>query len=250
MKLGKLLAAGKSIMNGHAEISYRSSKQIYLPKFGASKNPFKSEAPTDAAEITSAVEAERLASGAANTAPSGVIVDTHAPIVNLAEPTPTVSENGPAVHGWVAPSNKPKNPAGTTELPQTGKNAVNSGPANPQSTVRNMPRCSPPQSGAQPQNALAASRHSEDESTLQRFNSLLRSALGKAGSPDKSVKNQKGTATQTELSLDSVKVVHNDLSDVDVEVVPIKSRSAATELPTPKKSWEYVGERLFGVEAT
>jgi hypothetical protein len=38
------------------------------------------------------------------------------------------------------------------------------------------------------------------------------------------------------LSLDSVKVVHNDLSDVDVEVVPMKSRpatakpAAATEL--------------------
>jgi hypothetical protein len=30
---------------------------------------------------------------------------------------------------------------------------------------------------------------------------------------------------QTELSLDSVKVVHNDLSDADVEVVPMKSRS-------------------------
>src|SRR5690242_10449256 len=32
---------------------------------------------------------------------------------------------------------------------------------------------------------------------------------------------------QSELSLDSVKVVHNDLSDADVEVVPIKSRAAA-----------------------
>jgi hypothetical protein len=63
-------------------------------------------------------------------------------------------------------------------------------------------------------------------------------------------KGQKGMATQTELSLDSVKVVHNDLSDVDVEVVPIKSRASVPELPAPKKSWEFVGERLFGVEAT
>jgi len=32
---------------------------------------------------------------------------------------------------------------------------------------------------------------------------------------------------QAELSLDAVKVLHNDLSDADVEVVPVKSRSAA-----------------------
>ncbi len=32
---------------------------------------------------------------------------------------------------------------------------------------------------------------------------------------------------QAELSLDRVKVVHNDLSDVDVEIVPIKSRTAS-----------------------
>ena len=32
---------------------------------------------------------------------------------------------------------------------------------------------------------------------------------------------------QPELSLDAVKVLHNDLSDADVEVVPVKSRTAA-----------------------
>ena len=54
-------------------------------------------------------------------------------------------------------------------------------------------------------------------------------------------------AVQAELSLDTVKVVHNDLSDADVEVVPIKSRPAAalSELPTAKKSWEILGERLL-----
>ena len=47
-------------------------------------------------------------------------------------------------------------------------------------------------------------------------------------------------AVQAELSLDTVKVVHNDLSYADVEVVPIKSRSAASEVPAlspAKKSW-------------
>ncbi len=63
-------------------------------------------------------------------------------------------------------------------------------------------------------------------------------------------KMQKPPETQTELSLDAVRVVHNDLSDVDVEVVPMKSRSAAPEKKPAKKSWEALGERLFGVEAT
>lgn len=55
-------------------------------------------------------------------------------------------------------------------------------------------------------------------------------------------------ATQAELSLDAVKVVHNDLSDVDVEVVPIKSRSAASTVrpgSPAKSSWEILGERLL-----
>lgn len=58
-------------------------------------------------------------------------------------------------------------------------------------------------------------------------------------------------AVQAELSLDAVKVVHNDLSDADVEVVPIKSRPAAeaSDLSPAKKSWEILGERLLRATA-
>jgi len=51
--------------------------------------------------------------------------------------------------------------------------------------------------------------------------------------------------------LDSVKVVHNDLSGLaDVEVVPIKSRTAdktgrAVAAAPEKKPWEYLAERMF-----
>ena len=41
MNLGKLLVAGKSIINGRADISYRANKNVYLPKFGLAHNPFK-----------------------------------------------------------------------------------------------------------------------------------------------------------------------------------------------------------------
>jgi hypothetical protein len=56
-----------------------------------------------------------------------------------------------------------------------------------------------------------------------------------------------GLGVQSELSLDRVKVVNNDLTDAEVEVVPLKSRPAA--LPPPRKSWEILGERLLKTTA-
>jgi len=60
---------------------------------------------------------------------------------------------------------------------------------------------------------------------------------------------------QAELSLDRVKVVHNDLSDADVEIVPIKSRTlpevAEPILPPAQggDSWGRLGAKIFGVKA-
>jgi hypothetical protein len=51
------------------------------------------------------------------------------------------------------------------------------------------------------------------------------------------------------MSLDSVRVVHNDLADADVEVVPVKSRNdgqvEAPMLPPARRAWEYLGENLL-----
>ena len=56
------------------------------------------------------------------------------------------------------------------------------------------------------------------------------------------------SAVQAELSLEAVKVVHNDLADADIEVVPVKSRTAAQPeaamLPPARSAWEFLGERL------
>jgi len=60
---------------------------------------------------------------------------------------------------------------------------------------------------------------------------------------------------QAELSLDRVKVVHNDLSDADVEIVPIKSRTlpeVAEPIVPPAQggeSWGRLGAKIFGVKA-
>ena len=54
-------------------------------------------------------------------------------------------------------------------------------------------------------------------------------------------------AVQAELSLNAVKVLHNDLSDADVEVVPIKSRVAAPKLSAARGSLDFIGERQLEI---
>ena len=165
MKLAKLLVAGKSIINGREEISYRANKHVYLPKFGPIQNPFQSPA------------------GAAS-----------------AEPGPEAMAT----------------PVRKVAAPRRGQNAKNT--------------------------ALAARPDP-------------RHLLGEQVEPDVNLARCPGPAenapqpVQSELSLEAVKVVHNDLSDADVEVVPMKSRPAdgtgVPELPPPTRPWEFLAERMF-----
>ena len=61
-------------------------------------------------------------------------------------------------------------------------------------------------------------------------------------------------AVQTELSLDTVKVIRNDLTDADIEVVPVKSQTvSAPEAPvlpvdrSDRHSWEFTDGRMVRV---
>jgi hypothetical protein len=201
MKLGKLLAASTSIMKGQMDVSYRSSKQIYLPKFVSPKNPFQAQAPQSAGETVSEAD------------------------------SPAVSE-------------------------ETSKPAV--APSSEQDLAPRPTRLAPPETPvAAPIKTVAAKTQKIPLSISQKKSGWagkfspqsIFKAVAKAD-PGTTGKTQKPMETQTELSLDSVRVVHNDLSDVDVEVVPMKSRSAPPEMKPAKKSWEILGERLFGVEAS
>jgi len=167
MKLGKLLAAGKSIMGGPNGIAYDVNKHIYLPKFGLAKNPFMSPAEVKPATAVTETAAELAKK------------KTALLVAAKTQKLPTFSNTPSCAVSWV-------------------------GKLNPVSLWR--------------------------------------------GSPEPDTQS----SVQAELSLNGVKVVHNDLSDADVEVVPMKSRTAQ-EIPVPvlppaKKSWEILGERLFKME--
>ena len=158
MKLGKLLFAGRSVVNGCNSVSYRENKQVALPKFVSPKNPFAPAKPP----------AETAAAPTKNqTSPTLAAAQKPAPVSGSSKSLAAWTNKLNPVSFWGGPT-----PAAPKVLP----------------------------------------------------------------------------AVQAELSLDTVKVVHNDLSDADVEVVPIKSRPAASDANTlspAKKSWEIFGERLM-----
>jgi hypothetical protein len=169
MNLGKLLAAGKSIIGGSREISYRISDRSYLPKFISPKNPFVPPARVEPAPVAAATPAKG----------------------------PMASDG----------TKTQKLPAFARALPRK------------QSWVKKL-------------NPLSIWRDTRPPTP------------GKAQRP-----------LQAELSLDRVKVVHNDLSDADVEIVPIKSRTlpevAEPMLPPAHggDSWGRLGAKIFGVKA-
>jgi hypothetical protein len=168
MKLGKLLAAGKSLVSGNGAMAYCECKQAYLPKFGSPKNPFITPAQNESPK---------------------------APLENP-----------------VAPMEKSFTP-----------------------------------SWAKTQKMLTIS---SSPKSLATWTSKLNPITMFRGSQEEA-KSFSRVAVQPELSLDSVKVVHNDLTDADVEIIPMKSRpqKIVADLPPAKKSWEILGERLLKATA-
>ena len=57
MKFGRLLASGKSLVNGDVSGRYRMEKNLRLPKFISPRNPFKQEKAAEPASPPAAVTA-------------------------------------------------------------------------------------------------------------------------------------------------------------------------------------------------
>ncbi|HKW29991.1 MAG TPA: hypothetical protein VJT54_11685 [Verrucomicrobiae bacterium] len=169
MNLGKLLAAGRSIIGGRGEIAYRISDRAYVPKFISPKNPF-------------------------------------APAVK-AEPAPK-AETAPIKKKPASDGTK------TQKLP---------------SLAKALPR---------------------QQSWVKKLNPI---SIWRGSRPQLPPTAQ--PPLQAELSLDRVKVVHNDLTDADVEIVPIKSRTSPepeTPILPPANngdSWSRLGAKIFGAKA-
>ena len=143
MKLAKLLGAGKSFFGGKGSVSYREDKRVYLPKFGAAKNPFAPKPVEPGGDEGGAPEKI--------SAPVAVKVAAKTQKIYYA---PTAPKPTRAI-GWADKLNP----------------------------FRAPPVVAPVVNEVQP-----------------------------------------------EFSLDAVKVLHNDLSDADVEIVPVKSRTVAAEV--------------------
>jgi len=187
MKLGTLLAAGRSLALGRrGQSPYRANKQFYLPKFGSPKNPFASANQSDGA-----TPPEEAAAAPVKT-----------PITVVA--------------------------AKTQKLP----------------TFSPAPRAANHQTATVARPARPLTKPGRPMKWMSRLNPFVSSSAFTAAR----VKNTT-PPVQVELSLDSVKVLRNDLSDVDIEVVPLKSRPAGgAELAgrePEKKTWGLLGTRLL-----
>jgi len=191
MKLGTLLAAGKSLaLRRRGESPYRANKQFYLPKFGSPKNPFAS-----ANQSGEAISPEEAAAAPVKTPITVVAAKTQK--LPTFSPAPRAANNRPTtVKKPALPAQKPRRSSGW------------------------MSRLNP----FGPGSGFTAGRREN------------------ANSP-----------VQAELSLDAVKVLRNDLSDVDVEIVPLKSRpSRDMSEPGPgtaKKMWGLLGEQFLKMKA-
>ena len=117
----------------------------------------------------------------------------------------------------------------------------------------------------EPKNDFMAKIFGAARGWMARLNPLKWLPKRKPAQPKSAIPRfDKAGAVQGEFSLDNIKVVRNDLSDADVEVVPVKSRPAAKaaravvaetsaetavnnvpELPPAKEPWEFLGERIL-----
>lgn len=225
MSLGKLLTTGKSLVGLHNSGARYQMRKGALPKFESSKNPFATRSHE---EVTEREPQLPKLTDAEIAAPGSACVPPASP-----------SKLTPAE---VAASKLKK----TQALPVLGAKAE--APARNPEPVAATPKPAPVVDG-----------------WLKKINPLVWLGSRKTEQPKAAVPRFGKGPVQGELSLDNIKVMRNDLSEADVELVPMKARrpkvapmpepiameaSAAAmaipELPPATNAWEFLGERLLG----
>ena len=227
MSLLRLLTAGRCLVgSGNPETRYHLSRPGALPTFGAKKNPFRVTTRPEAAQAAAIVPA----SSASSTGEMPVHVTEAAGSLATAEEELPPSAGGPPVS--VEPARAEVAEAANTKPLATGTDGAREDACPSGEKARN----------AEPSGSHSFARYSG------KLKSLLK--LGRPGAAERTVPRFAKHMVQSELSLDRVRVVRNDLSDSDVEIVPVKPIAAAVQEPSSEKTsentWEKVAGRLFG----
>jgi len=217
MSLLRLLTAGKSLVGLKDQQLRYMTRGVSLPKFGSKKNPFRATTKAEAA-----VPAE-------STRASGV-----------SAPQAPLSVTGAGGQ-----------PRDASDFVKTGsRNAVADSEARtPSYAAAKVDRYHAPNPGTGGSNGSAPS--AEGYFTLTKLLFWQRTKTERQGQPqhDKPM-------LQGQLSLEGVKVVRNDLSDTDLEIVPVKpavtappaahTSSKIEKAPSPENAWGRMTARIFG----
>jgi hypothetical protein len=233
MSFTKLLATGKSLIGmKDQDCPYRMRRENLLPKFESTKNPFAVPAKVEPVKLESVATATvaplSSQTGAMETsllfdAQLKPVVKAEAAAVPTPEPKPEPAQPHPV-------KVSPKVAAPVMELP-----VVN--PVSTQHATRNTPTPSAKPSGL--------------PAWVKKVNPLsyLPGQSGGAAKPKAG-----RTAVQTELSLEKVKVMRNDLNDTDLAVVAVPAagkaasgKSATSLQKAESNTLNRMTARFFGV---
>jgi hypothetical protein len=204
MSLGRLLAAGKSLIGlSNGESRYRENKRVRLPKFISPKNPFATgEKPVEVRASAAAVTVAPV------TVPS--VVQPGVPVAVQA----AVPVEAPAPVAAVLPV--------VVETPAPVVAVVETAPVPAPAPVKLETLAAAQKRAVAPKPVKPARTGSLFGGLGKKLNPFARGAAKPAAVV---------TPRQAELALERVQVVRNDLSDADVETAPVVTGGAKLSLP-------------------
>jgi hypothetical protein len=209
MSLVRLLTAGKCLIGSGQPSRYHVTHKRFLPKFGAKQNPFRITTRPDRTPIE----------------------------VNLCQPLSPPAALAQAADNEITLNStqvQHQNPERATLNSQTSREPK-AAPADP------APR---PVAGSGSKTEQPKRSRKAGSAAANRGAALFKLPLtglkrlflrGKPAAPVSPTRRQGKSMVQGELSLDRVKVVRNDLSDSDLEIVTTKPRAAAPAQTVPRQ---------------